>query len=40
MNSALALVYIIIILIILFNKLIMGWVLHYFAHIEKHFSTS
>lgn len=37
---AVALVYIALVLIVLFNKLLMGFVLHEFTHLEKHDNSS
>jgi hypothetical protein len=34
------LVFLMIFLIVLFNKLVMSWVLHQFTHMEKHKHTS
>lgn len=36
---AVFLVFLALFLIVFFNKLFMGWVLHHFAHLEKHDNT-
>lgn len=36
---AVFLVFLSLLLIVFFNKLVMGWALHHFAHMEKHDNT-